>query len=294
LLYEAFMATAYEAHPYRTPVVGWMNDLEHMRVADARAWHRDWYVPNNATLVVVGDVSAGEVFAEAEKWFGPIAARPLPLRKPQAEPAQAGTRRVVVKAAAELPYLVLGWHTPGLRDVENDWEPYALDMLAGVLDGSDAARLDRELVRESRLAISAGAGYDGINRGPGMFVMDATPAPGKSVQQLEQALRGQIRRIVDEGVNEDELRRVKAQVTADLVFQLDSMFAQARQIGTLDNVGLPCDSLELQARKLGEVTSAQVREVARKYLTEDNLTVAVLDPQPMKGKAAQPPAEHRR
>jgi zinc protease len=295
-VYEAFMAIVYEVHPYRTPVIGWMNDLENMRVEDARDWHRRWYTPNNATLVVVGDVSAVEVFAEAEKYFGPIAARPLPVRKPAREPLQNGVRRVTVKAPAELPYLFMGWHCPGLRDVEKDWEPYALEMLAAVLDGNEAARLGRELVRESRLALSAGAGYDGVNRGPGMFVMDATPAPGKAVQAVEQAFRDQVRRIVEEGVSEEELKRVKAQVTAYQVFQLDSMFSQARGIGALDNAGLPYDSMELQARKLKEVTSAQVQEVARKYLVDDNLTVAVLDPQPMGDQkpAPPPPAEHRR
>ena len=295
-VYEAFMAIVYQVHPYRTPVIGWMNDLENMRVEDARDWHRRWYTPNNATLVVVGDVSAVEVFAEAEKYFGPIAARPLPVRKPAREPLQNGVRRVTVKAPAELPYLFMGWHCPGLRDVEKDWEPYALEMLAAVLDGNEAARLGRELVRESRLALSAGAGYDGVNRGPGMFVMDATPAPGKAVQAVEQAFRDQVRRIVEEGVSEEELKRVKAQVTAYQVFQLDSMFSQARGIGALDNAGLPYDSMELQARKLKEVTSAQVQEVARKYLVDDNLTVAVLDPQPMGDQkpAPPPPAEHRR
>jgi zinc protease len=129
-----------------------------------------------------------------------------------------------------------------------------------------------------------------------MFVMDATPAPGKAVQAVEQAFRDQVRRIVEEGVSEEELKRVKAQVTAYQVFQLDSMFSQARGIGALDNAGLPYDSMELQARKLKEVTSAQVQEVARKYLVDDNLTVAVLDPQPMGDQkpAPPPPAEHRR
>jgi zinc protease len=295
-VYEAFMATAYEVHPYRVPVIGWMTDLENMRVEDARDWHGTWYVPNNATLVVVGDVSAAEVFALAEQRFGPIAARPLPLRKPQREPAQRGVRRVTVKAPAELPYLLMGWHAPSLRDVDQDWEPYALEVLAAVLDGSDAARLNRELIRESRLAINVGAGYDGVNRGPGLFVMDATPAPGKTVAEVEQALREQLRRITEQGVSDEELQRVKAQVTAAQVFQLDTMFAQARQIGALDNAGLPYDSLEVQARKLKQVTSAQVQEVARKYLVEDNLTVGVLDPQPMGGRKAAPPPpqEHRR
>jgi zinc protease len=295
LVWETFSAAAYQAHPYRWPVVGWMNDLENMRVEDARDWYTRWYAPNNATLVVVGDVTPEQVFAEAEKYFGPIASRVLPMRKPQLEPPQRGIRRVMVKAPAELPYLLMGWHAPGLRDVEKDWTPYALEMLAAVLDGSDAARLDRELVRGQRLALQAGASYDGVNRGPGMFVMDGTPAPGKTVDELEQALRSQIRRIVEQGVSEEELARVKAQVTAYQVFQLDSMFSQARLIGMLENTGLPYDSLELQAQKLKQVTSAQVQEVARTVLIDDNLTVAVLNPQPVGERKPAPPVptEHR-
>jgi zinc protease len=294
LVWETFSAATYEAQPYRWPVVGWMNDLENMRVDDARDWYNRWYTPNNATLVIVGDVVPEQVFAEAEKYFGSIASRLLPTRKPQLEPPQRGIRRVTVKAPAELPYLLMGWHAPALRDVDKDWTPYALEMLAAVLDGSDAARLDRELVRGQRLALQAGASYDGVNRGPAMFVMDGTPAPGKSVAELEQALREQLRRIVEHGVSDQELARVKAQVTAYQVFQLDSMFSQARLIGALDNAGLPYDSLELQAQKLKAITSAQVQEVARTILIDDNLTVAVLDPQPLAGGKPPPsPTEHR-
>ena len=169
-------------------------------------------------------------------------------------------------------------------------------MLAAVLAGSDAARLEHELVRTQRVAIAAGASYDSINRGPAMFMMSATPALGTTVEELEQALRDQIRRVAEQGVSEEELRRVKAQVRAGLVFDLDSMFSQARQIGALDNAGLPFDSLDLLARKLTEVTAAQVQAMASKYLIDDNLTVAVLDPQPMSGRKAAPatPVEHTR
>jgi zinc protease len=296
LVYETFMATAFQVHPYRTPVIGWMTDLVSMRVEDARDWHRRWYAPNNATLVVVGDVSAAEVFAEAEKQFGPIAARPLPPREPQLEPVQRGVKRINVKTPADLPYLVMGWHVPSVRNVDQDSEPYALEMLAAVLAGSDAARLEHELVRTERVAIAAGASYDSVNRGPAMFIMNATPAPGTTVIELEQALRDQIRRVVEQGVSEEELRRVKAQVRASLVFDLDSMFSQARQIGALDNAGLPFDSLDLLARKLTDVTAAQVQAMASKYLIDDNLTVAALDPQPMSGRkpAPPPPVEHIR
>jgi zinc protease len=295
LLFEAFMSAAYTSHPYRTPVVGWMNDLENLRVDDARAWYGRWYAPNNATLIVVGDVTAQEVFAEAEKQFAAIPARALQPRKPQAEPAQRGPRRVTVKAPAELPYVLMGWHVPVMRDVEQDWEPYALWVLAAVLDGNDAARLTSELVRGSRLAVSAGGSYDSINRGPGLFYLDATPSPGHTGQELEATLRGQVERIAREGVTEAELRRVKAQVVSTQVFQLDSMFSQAMLIGTLDNAGLPPDSFALQARKLQEVTAEQVQSVARKYFVDDNLTVAVLDPQPLAERASRTaPAEQPR
>jgi zinc protease len=288
-LVETLMAAAYQSHPYRTPVVGWMNDLENMRVEDARAWYDRWYAPNNATLVVVGDVTAQEVFGEARKYFGAIPARVLPERKPQAEPPQRGVRRVWFKAPAELPYVVMGWHVPVLRDVERDSDPYALYVLGAVLDGSDAARLNRDLVRGSRVAVNAGAGYDPINRGPGLFTLEATVSQGRSAEEAEAALRAQIESIARDGITEAELRRVKAQVAASQVFQLDSMFSQAMEIGSLDNAQLPADSFEQQAQKIQTVTAEQVQQVARKYLVDDSLTIAVLEPQPLAGPAPAPP-----
>lgn len=280
-LSERMMAVVYAVHPYRSPIIGWMNDLANMRLADARAWYEQWYAPNNATLVVAGDVEADHVFELAEKFFGTIQARALPERKPQIEPVQLGVKRLTVKAPAELPYLMMAYHVPVLRDVDNDWEPYALSVLSGVLDGSGAARLPRELVKNSRIANSAGSGYDIVSRGPGLFFLDAAPAEGRTVTEVEAALRDQVRRVVEEGINEEELRRVKAQVIAAQVFSQDSVFYQAMHIGMLETAGLPHDSADRQLKRLQEVTAEQVREVARKYLVDDNLTAAVLDPQPL-------------
>jgi zinc protease len=283
LLYEQLLATTYSAHPYRTPVIGWMNDLENMKAEDTRQWYRDWYAPNNATLVVVGDVRAAEVFRLAEQYFGKIKARPLPARKPQDEPIQAGERRIVVKAPAELPHLVMAYHVPKIRDVEQDWEPYALDVLDAILDGHEGARLTRSLVRGSRIASSAGSSYDSVARGPTLFLLDGTPSDGKTVQELETALRKEIQNVAEHGVSEEELARVKAQVIAGEVFQRDSMFYQAMQIGSLETAGLPHQSVDVQIEKLKAVTAAQVQEVAKKYFRDDVLTVAVLDPQPLDG-----------
>lgn len=292
LVFEQLFATALTVHPYRNPIIGWMNDLENMRVEDARAFYKRWYVPNNAILVVVGDVDPQEVFALAEKHFGPIPARPLPQRKPQVEPAQLGIKRITVKAPAELPFVAMTFRVPALRDPERDWEPYALRMLAAVLDGSAAARLPRSLVREQRVASETDASYDGIARGPEYFMLSATPTAGRSPAEVEDALRREMARVISDGVTEEELNRAKAQAIAANVFQRDSMFYQARVIGVLEATGLSHRTIEVQLRKLREVTPEQVREVARKYFTEDALTIAYLDPQPVKeGKrVAAPPA----
>ncbi len=286
-LYEGLMATALQAHPYRRPIIGWMDDLKNMTVDDARDWYQRWYAPNNATLVVAGDVDSAQVFAWAERYFGPIAARPLPPRKPQNEPEQRGTREVVVKAPAKLPVVALAWHTPGLRDPERDSDPYALEILAGVLDGHASARLNQSLVRDQRLATEASAGYDGVARGPSMFMIDATPAEGHDVAEVADALKAEIARIVKDGVDDRELARVKAQVLASQVYQQDSLFYQAMLIGEWTTAGLDYRARDTRFRKLKEVTPEQVREVARKYLVDDHLTVARLDPQPMDTQPAR-------
>jgi zinc protease len=289
LVYETLMATAYQAHPYHHPIIGWMNDLENMTADDARNWYRRWYAPNNATLVVVGDIEPKETLKLAQHYFGKIKPVALPSRKPQTEPVQRGIRRVSVKAPAKLPYLAMGYHVPALRDPEKDSDPYALEVLAGVLDGNASARLNQSLVRQNQIAVSVGAGYDLISRGPSMFILDGAPAEGKNVAELEAAIRGEIDKIKQDGVTEEELQRVKAQVIASQVYQRDSMFYQAMLIGEVETAGLPLNTLETRLAKLKAVTAGQVQEVARKYLADDRLSVAVLDPQPLDGvKPAKP------
>jgi zinc protease len=291
LVYEKMMSVAYQSHPYRRPIIGWMNDLENMTVDDAQEWYDRWYAPNNAVLVVVGDVDPKEVFSLAQKYYGEIKSRPiasLALRKPQTEVTQAGIKRLQVKAPAQMPYLVMGYHAPVLHDANADWEPYALEMLVGVLDGNESARLNKELVRDQQIASSINAEYDATGRGPGMFFLSGTPSEGRSVVELEAALRNEIERLISAGVTEKELRRVRAQVVSGHVFQLDSMFYQAMQIGQLESVGLSYRDLDTIIKKLQTVTAKQIREVAIKYLIDDSLTVAILDPQPLEQRAAIP------
>jgi len=295
VVYERLMATAYQAHPYRRPIIGWMDDLKNMTAQDARDWYARWYAPNNATLVVAGDVKADEVVALAKRTFGALPARTLPTRKPQDEPAQVGEKRIVVKAPAQLPYLVMTWHAPTLKDWEKDTTPYALQILAGVMSGNDSARLQKSLVKTQQIAVNASAGYDAVARGPGMFMIDATPAAGKSVAALEQAIRAEISRIQRDGISEAELARVKAQVIAADVYQRDSLFYQAMQLGEYVTAGLPPEALMRRVDKLRAVTAKEVQAVAQQWLQNERLSVAELEPQaltPQPRGAALPGVRH--
>ncbi|MGF1547064.1 MAG: M16 family metallopeptidase [Thiotrichales bacterium] len=284
LAYEHFIATAYLNSPYQHPVIGWMTDLDHLEIDDLRHWYEHWYQPNNATLVVVGDVEPEAVFKLAERYFGAIpAADSIPALKPRIEVNQRGERRIRVKAPAKVPYLLVGYHVPVLNTVAPDlaWEPFALKVLAGVLGDGSSSRLTRELVRGAEIASSADASYRVSGKYSGQFLLDATPAAGQEIAALEQSLYAQIERVRTDRVPDAELNRIKAQVIASETYQLDSVQGQANQIGALESVGLGWRLLDEYAARIKAITAEQVREVARKYLIEDNRTVAELVPVPI-------------
>ncbi len=284
LLEEKLMAAAYQEHPYQHPVIGWMNDIEAMTALDAQEWYKTWYAPNNAVLVIAGDVQAKEVFAMAQLYYGKIPAHKLPVRRNFSEPAQEGIKRITVKAPAQLPYLIMSYHAPTVRDAEKDSMPYALEILAGILDGNESARLNKTLVREQQIASEVGAGYDSTARGPSMFTLEGTPSEGKTITELEAALREQLTKLVREGVTPEELQRVKAQVTANEVYKRDSVFYQAMQIGQMESIGLTHKAIPVMLRKIQEVTTQQVQDAAKAIFNDDHLIVAVLDPQPLSDK----------
>ncbi len=319
LTFERFSATAWFNSPYRFPVIGWMEDLNQLTVADLRQWYDRWYQPGNATLVVVGDVAPDAVFALAKRYFGAISpGKVAPLKprqhgprririrapakryfgaippgtvapvKPRREPRQHGPRRIRIRAPAKVPYLIMGYHVPVLKTAgENAWEPYALDVLANVLDGGDSARLSRELVRRQEVAASAGAGYDLSTKYDTLFLLEANPAQGHTLAEVEAALLAQVERLRKALVSPEELARVKAQVIADDVFQRDSIRRQAITIGVLDSVGLDWRLMDEYVPRIKAVTAEQVRAVARKYLVDDNRTVAELVPLPVDDKQAK-------
>jgi zinc protease len=286
-LQEHFNAMAYTNSPYKNPVIGWPSDIENYKVEDLQAWYQRWYAPNNATLVVVGDVQPKAVFALAEKYFASLKPSKLEVLKPQAEVEQLGVRKMTVKVPAKLPYLVMGYKVPVLKTAQHEWEAYALEVLAGVLDGGSSARLESGLVRGKQIAVSAGASYSLTSRLSEVFTLEATPAEGKNVWDLESALKDEITKLQIKLIDNDELQRIKAQVLAKAVYERDSNFYQAMQLGMLETVGLSWKVVDEYVEKVNKVTAEQVRDVARKYLIEDKLSVAYLEPLPIKGNITE-------
>jgi len=288
--YETAMATAFQTSPYRNPTIGWMADLNHMHVQDLRRWYHKWYAPNNATLVVAGDVQPQQVLALAKKYFGPL--KPEKITPPPSRPEveQTGIKRIVVRRPAEVPELIMAWKAPVLTAARQpgsdvaEWEPYALDVLGGILSGGDSARFNSQLVRGREVASSLDASYDLTSRLDSVFVVSGEPARGKTVADLEAAVRDQIASLKSGPVSDEELQRVKAQVVSSDVYQRDSVFYQALILGTLESVGLSWRDADKYVDRIKAVTAAQVQQVAVKYFTDRHLTVAQLDPLPMTGK----------
>ena len=284
---EQFNAVAFTNSPYRNPVIGWPDDIANYKVEDLQAWYQKWYAPNNATLVVVGDVETQQVVKLAEQYFAELKPSEIKPIKPQQEQEQVGLRKLTVKAPAKLPYLMMGYKVPVLNTAKPESEAYALEVLSAILDGGNSSRLSAHLVRGKQLAVSVGAGYDFNSRLPELLLLEATPAEGKTVFDLEYALREEIDALKTELVSADELARVKAQVLAHDIYQKDSNFYQAMELGMLETNGLGWQKAGEYVAKVNQVTAEQIREVARKYLIEDHLTIAYLDPQPIT-EAAKP------
>ena len=288
LLYESLMATAYISSPYRYPVVGWMNDLVNMKASDARDWYRSWYKPNNATVVIAGDVDPKVILQAVEKYYGAASARELPERKPQTEPLQKGIKRVQVKAPADSARLAMAWKVPKLRPgALDDNEPYALELLTAVLDGYDNARLNRKLIKQERVVNDVGVGYDMISRGPELFLISASMAKGKTVEQAENSIRKALKELVDNGILESELKRIKVRILSEQIYKRDSIFGQAMEIGSTEMAGFSWRDIDQMLEKMQTITPAEVQAVAKKYLVDDGLTIAVLDPQARQSSSKQ-------
>ena len=272
-LHEVMGAVAFQVHPYRQPVIGWMSDLEALTREDLVRHYNTYYVPNNALLIVVGDFAGEELLPKIRRHFGAILRGPDPPRVRAVEPEQRGERRLVVKKEAELPFVLIGYHVPNLKHPDN----FALEVLAFILSGGKSARMYKSLVYEKQLALYAGGGYDRESIDPNLFPLYASVMPGKTPEEVERALTAEIERLKSEPVPERELEKARNQIEAGFLMGQDSVFNLARQLAEYEIVA-GWRQWEAYVPGIRAVRAEDLQRVARAYLTLDNRTVGVLIP----------------
>lgn len=280
LAFERFLATAHLATAYNHPVIGWMSDLQQMSVEDLKQWYLRYYAPNNATLVVVGDVNPEQVYKLAQQYFAAIPQKPIPARKPEQEPPALGKKSVLIHGHAELPLLLLGYTVPGVKTAEKAWEPYALELIAGILDAGDGARLTKNLIRGGYVASGVDTYYNIYARHQTQFIVYGSPSANHSVHDLEQGLIAELNKLKTQRVDAKELQRVKNQIIAQKTFEKDSIFGQAMELGLLETTGIGWHHVDDYNKAINSITPEQIQEAAEHYFQENNMTEAELQPIP--------------
>lgn len=277
LTFERLNAAAYVNNPYHHMPIGWMNDLDHMTVEDLRTWYKTWYGPNNAVLVVAGDVKPEQIHQLAKMHFGPLRRIPIPTLKPRLEIPPIGEKRVRVEANGTVPRLMMAYNVPSLSTVASSDanEPYALLVLLMALDGGNSSRLSRELVRGKALMTSVYSMYDPFGAHESLWFLSGVPTQNHTLAELEQAFLDEIHRLQTEPISEKELNRVKTNVIASYTFLEDSVSEQALHLGMMEVLGY---SWESYPSKIQQVTAAEVQAVAKKYLIPQRLTTAEFIP----------------
>ncbi len=275
---ERFNALAWKSSPARQPIIGWQEDLEQLTLDDVRDWYESWYGVNNALLVVVGDVDPQAVRDLAQKHFGALEPRPVPELKQRPEIRPIGERRSTIRVPQARPFVMMGYHVPSLATVEDPLDAHALDLLSSILSGGASARLQDRLVRGQEIAATAAAGYSSISSLDTQFVLQGRPAMDGDLDALEEALRAEVRAVIDEGVSDDELEGARVQARADYVYRLDSLFYQAMEIGLLESAGIGWEAIDEFEEALEQVTPERIQKVAARYLRDERLTVLHLLP----------------
>jgi zinc protease len=280
LTFERFLATAHLATPYHHPVIGWMNDLQRLPIGEVKTWYQRFYAPNNATLVVVGDVHPNEVYQLAKKYFGPLKTRaPIKHRAPT-EPPRLGKKTVEVHAHAQVPMLMLGFTVPSIKTVSanNAADPYALELIGALLDAGESGRLNTQLIHQQQIASGVDVFYNIYARYPTQFILYGTPSHSRTTSELKKGILTELNRLKSTPVDNKELQRVKTQIIAEKTFEKDSIFGQAMELGLLETLGAGWQTSEKYIERMNQITALQIQKAAQRYFKHNEMTEAVLIP----------------
>ncbi|MCH8058863.1 MAG: insulinase family protein [Proteobacteria bacterium] len=270
-LAEQMYATAFVAHPYQFPVIGWPSDIEAWTTADLSSYFRTYYAPNNCTMIFTGDVTPGEIFDLAEKYFGPIPAQEPPAQIRTVEPEQQGMRRIIVEAEAQTPLLHMAFHVGSATDTET----LPLNLLLNILVGGDSSRLHRLLVEEEQAVISVG-GYQDEGFDPGLAYFYLTLPPGSDPAAVEQRMLEELQRVAVDGVTDAELRKAQNILLADFWRGLATINGKASALGNFEVFNGDYELLFKLPERIGAISADDLREVAAKFFRASNMTVGIL------------------
>ena len=278
IAYEKLHATAFVNNPYHNPVIGWMEDLETMEVEDLQVWYDRWYSPNNATVVIVGDVDIKKTLQLVKKYYGPIKTMQLPVRKDKKEPKQFGTKLADLKIDGKQPYLIFGYKVPSLTSSDMNYKDcFALYVLSSILSYGDNSRLSKELIRQKKLAYAVDSSYSLFARNDSLFLVDASPVSGINLKNLEKEIESILYSYKKSMVTKRDLDKILAQVIAYEVYQQDSLFYQAYVYGMTSTTVGSIDIIKKFTDYVGSVTSQDIMSVAKKYFVPTNKTVAYVN-----------------
>lgn len=274
VLNEQLWATAFSAHPYQWPVVGWMVDIENWSMDDLKKHFEMGYSPSNATMVVVGDVSADEIFKLAEKYIEPIPSHAPPPKVTTAEPEQLGERRVTVRKFAQLPIIMMGYRVPESSNPDY----YALQVLQTILFNGQSSRMYQRLVDKDQLALFVQGGSS-FSFDPSLFSITTQPKAGIAPEAVERAIYEEFDKVKSALVTDDELRKAKNILLANFHRQMKTINGKANALGSYEVFFGDYNKLFTAAADYEKVTKEDVKRVAAKYFSDKNRTVATLVPE---------------
>lgn len=279
LAFERFKWITYPTSHYRQPVIGHMKNLQNLQLEDVKKWYRDWYSPNNALLVIVGDVDAEQTVLQVQKYFADIPARKTPPRNDVLEFDRIGYRHMELNFPVKVPNLFMAWNVRSLVTAKNPQDAYALTIIRNILDSGISSRLQDRLVRHKKILTAVSVSYDPYSRGDSLLSISALPVDGKSLSEAEQAIQTEIELLKTELIQPEEVERVTAKYVSNLIYSQDDIAGQARMIGNLEINGLSFRLMDELPKHFETVTPQDIQRVANAYFSRDNLSTLYLSPE---------------
>lgn len=277
--FERFKWISYPTSHYRQPVIGHMKTLNNIQLNDVKQWYKTWYTPNNAILVIVGDVESEQALLQVQKYFADTPSRATPQRNDVLEFEHLGYRHMEINTDVQVPNLYMTWNVKSLASAINPQDAYALTIIRSLLDSGIYSRLQDRLVRDRKLLTSVSVSYDPYNRGDSLFSISALPANGISFEDAQKAIQAEVDALKTEDIPKYELERITTRFVSNLIYNQDSIAGQAKMIGNLEVNGLSYRLMDELPKYYENVSMSDIQRVANSYFIRENLSTLYLAPE---------------